>query len=116
HPFVEVEHMRGCEFAHDQGAHAVPFKLEQFVAHLLGKEPIPEVPAALAKDGRFKEASRALDPEEERVLSVLTVEPRHTDEISQEVGLSAPTVATALLTLALEDVVVEGPGGFFRRN
>jgi DNA processing protein len=59
---------------------------------------------------------RLLEGDEARVLSVLTSEPKHTDEITEAVGLAAPNVATALLTLALEDVVVEGPGGFFRRN
>jgi len=112
HPFVDADGMLGCELEHELGAYVAPSRIEAFVARLLGKEPVPPVPLAIT----FKEPSRPLDPEEERVLSVLTVEPRHTDEIAVEVGLSAPTVATALLTLALEDVVVEGPGGFFRRN
>jgi DNA processing protein len=39
----------------------------------------------------------------------------HVDEIAARSGLPAHLTATALLTLALEDVVVEGPAGFFRR-
>ncbi len=51
---------------------------------------------------------------ENRVLQALSSAPKHRDEVAAAVGLDAPTVSTALLTLALEDVVVEGPGGFFR--
>jgi DNA processing protein len=117
HPFVvDPGSMRGCEIEHASGAFLIPSTLELFVAQLLGKEPLPEVPVQLAVEGRFRAPSRPLVPEEERVLSALGPQPRHTDEIAEEVGLSAPNVATALLTLALEDVVVEGPGGFFRRN
>jgi DNA processing protein len=39
---------------------------------------------------------------------------RHVDEIAANSGLSAQAVATALLTLALENVVVEGPEGIYR--
>jgi DNA processing protein len=59
--------------------------------------------------------ARPLEEAEVRVLKALSSTPQHTDEVALRVGLDAPTVTTALLTLALEDVVVEGPGGFFRR-
>jgi DNA processing protein len=59
---------------------------------------------------------RTLDERARRVLDGVISTPRHTDEIVAKVGLDAPTVTTALLTLALENVVVEGPGGFFRRT
>jgi predicted Rossmann fold nucleotide-binding protein DprA/Smf involved in DNA uptake len=38
------------------------------------------------------------------------------DEIASRAGLPASALGTLLLTLALEDVVVEGPDGFFRRG
>jgi len=60
--------------------------------------------------------ARSLSSAEIRVLKGLSVTPKHTDEVALHVGLDAPTVTTALLTLALENVVVEGPGGFFRRT
>jgi predicted Rossmann fold nucleotide-binding protein DprA/Smf involved in DNA uptake len=41
---------------------------------------------------------------------------QHIDEIAAKSGLCMSALATALLTLALEDVVVEGPDGFFRRT
>ena len=59
--------------------------------------------------------NRPLTDAEVLVLKALSTSPSHTDEVVVRVGLSAPAVTTALLTLALEDVVVEGPGGFFRR-
>jgi DNA processing protein len=40
----------------------------------------------------------------------------HVDDISERTGLGVSTVAPTLLTLALENVVVEGPAGFFRRR
>jgi DNA processing protein len=40
----------------------------------------------------------------------------HVDAIVARTNQSAQTVAAALLTLALENVVVEGPPGFFRRR
>jgi DNA processing protein len=50
------------------------------------------------------------------VLNVLGSRAKHPDEIAMETGLSTPAVATALLTLALGDVVVEGSAGMFQRK
>lgn len=52
--------------------------------------------------------------EESSVLSVLSTDPRHLDTIALQACLGVSSTVTALLTLALEDVVVEGPDGFFR--
>jgi hypothetical protein len=40
----------------------------------------------------------------------------HIDQVVAATGLRVPPASTALLTLALKDVVVEGPNGFFRRR
>jgi DNA processing protein len=53
---------------------------------------------------------------ENTVFSVLSTGPQHVDKIVDRTGLQVPSVATALLTLSLKDVVVEGPDGFFRRR
>lgn len=53
---------------------------------------------------------------EKAVFSALSTVPRHADQIVERTGLEVPPVATALLTLSLKDVVVEGPDGFFRRR
>jgi DNA processing protein len=50
------------------------------------------------------------------VFRATSAVPLHVDEIASRTGLSMSTVAPSLLTLALENVVVEGPAGFFRRH
>jgi DNA processing protein len=55
-------------------------------------------------------------PDEITVFSATCRLPMHVDQILEATGLAAPPAATALLTLALKDVVVEGPSGFFRRK
>jgi DNA processing protein len=88
------------------------------------------------KGGRAqKSPSRELTKEELALLAALEFSPLHTDEIAARISKASPntspnagpdtgelsnevssrTVAWALLTLALENVVVEGPTGFFRR-
>jgi DNA processing protein len=47
---------------------------------------------------------------------VLSNQPLHLDHVAQRAGLPAQAAAAALLTLSLENVVVEGPPGFFRRR
>jgi DNA processing protein len=59
--------------------------------------------------------TRVLTPHELAVVGALSTTGQHIDEISAKSGLCIAIVRTALLTLVLEDVVVEGPEGFFRR-
>lgn len=56
------------------------------------------------------------DDDAELVLKALGSRLKHPDEIAVETGLSTPAVTTALLTLALGDVVVEGSAGMFQRK
>jgi DNA processing protein len=56
------------------------------------------------------------DGDAQIVLNTLGSKPKHPDEIAVETGLSTPAVTTALLTLALGDVVVEGSAGMFQRK
>jgi DNA processing protein len=55
-------------------------------------------------------------PEETALLEAATERPEHVDELCELAGLSPPSAATALLTLALEHVLVEGPPGYYRRG
>jgi len=55
-------------------------------------------------------------PEETTVFSKLSIAPIQTDTIVELAGLPTSSTLTALLTLSLKDVVVEGPDGFFRRR
>ena len=75
--------------------------------HKPARHPSPGLPSGLP--------TRALTPDEAAVLAALTLTPRHVDEIAAKSQLAAHLTTTALLTLALEDVLVEGPAGFFRR-
>jgi predicted Rossmann fold nucleotide-binding protein DprA/Smf involved in DNA uptake len=50
------------------------------------------------------------------VLRALSTAPRHVEEVVVQCGLPYPEVVTALLTLVLEDVLVEGPEGFFHQR
>lgn len=54
--------------------------------------------------------------DEKLVFSATCEVPMHIDQITDRTGLTVPLVVTALLTLSLKDVVVEGPDGFFRRR
>jgi DNA processing protein len=56
-----------------------------------------------------------LTPDEKTVLTALGNVAIHMDEVVLKTALATSAVSTALLTLALENVVVEGPAGFFRR-
>jgi DNA processing protein len=56
-----------------------------------------------------------LDPPAGKLLEAVGQSPQHLDEIAHSCGLPVAEAATLLLTLALENVVVEGPSGFYRR-
>jgi DNA processing protein len=63
----------------------------------------------------------AVDPstwsaDEKLVFSKLSMAPIHQDFLIERTGLPTSSTLTALLTLSLKDVVVEGPDGFFRRR
>jgi DNA processing protein len=62
---------------------------------------------------------RPLTVDESAVIEALATpgqDPFHLDEIMALAALSPQTARAVLLTLALENVVVEGPPGFFRRR
>jgi DNA processing protein len=50
------------------------------------------------------------------LLTALSERPLHLDAIAQRAQVTAQAAAAGLLTLALENVVVEDPPGFFRRR
>jgi DNA processing protein len=59
---------------------------------------------------------RPLNQSEAAALGATSTAPLHLDEIATRAALSAQAAASALLTLSLENVVVEGPPGFFARR
>ena len=69
----------------------------------------------------FEQAISAVDEaawseEEKRVFSCVSPAPTQQDDIIAKTGLGTSSTLTALLTLSLKDVLVEGPDGFFRRR
>jgi DNA processing protein len=87
-----------------------------------GVRPLHSVEALLAslarpeaERPRFSAGSEAR-PTLQAALPTPFEPPLHLDEIAARAHLSPQAAAAALLTLALENVVVEGPPGFFRRR
>ena len=72
-------------------------------------EPIFERPISATDEASWSD-------DERRVFSCLSVGPTQQDDIVAKTGLGLSSTLTALLTLSLKDVVVEGPDGFFRRR
>jgi DNA processing protein len=62
-----------------------------------------------------RRATPALTATEKAVFEAVGTEPIHVDEIVARSTTPISAVTTALLTLALENILVEGPSGFFRR-
>ena len=58
----------------------------------------------------------AWSSDEKSVFSKVLMRPVHIDRIVAQTALPARSAVTALLTLSLKDVVVEGPDRFFRRK
>lgn len=105
-PWLDAFH--GSRLLLQQGARPLLF-VEALVASLgVTRSPTPPpspVPPA-----------RALNAHETEVLRHTSTDALHVDQIASRTGLTTHAVAVALLTLSLENVVVEGPSGFFRRR
>jgi DNA processing protein len=90
-------------------------------AHWQG-HPFPSAPPRRRPQMRFVSGpppmapAPPLDETESRVFSAVSPAPAHVDTIIEKAGLGTSTTVTALLTLSLKNVVVEGPDGFFRRR
>jgi DNA processing protein len=99
-----LEPFRGSRMLLDRGARPLHF-VEGFLASL-----------GLASAARPSGPVRPLEPSEAAALQGISTVPLHLDEIATRARLPAHSAAAALLTLTLENVVVEGPPGFFRRR
>ena len=103
-PFWD-RHFAGTNLLLAQGAHELT-SVEGFLRAL---KLTPAEPGVLKR-------LRDFTLNEGAVYRALSEGPLHVDSVVELTGLGAPAVTTALLTLALEDVVVEAPSGYFRRN
>jgi DNA processing protein len=99
-----LDAFRGSRMLLDRGARPLLF-VEGFLGSL-----------GLAPAARLHDSVRPLEPSETAALKGMSTVPLHLDEIASRASLPAHSAAAALLTLTLENVVVEGPPGFFRRR
>lgn len=117
---------------HKLGAHALG-NVDELLEALALNAPTPlpttdtkeEGTKAQQKRARRKKAAAKPPPElplfeatlttdEKRIISSISATPMHVDKIVDLAGLGVSSTVTALLTLSMKDVVVEGPDGFFR--
>jgi DNA processing protein len=116
----------GCRRAIDDGARVVTSTRALLRALGLGDVQNDDTkPAQLVlppTTARSPNAPRApsrlpseLPPETRALFEACAAEGRHIDEIAERARVCVREAATGLLTLALENVLVEGPPGFFRR-
>jgi DNA processing protein len=71
-------------------------------------------PQTLTDPPRFAVDQSTWSEDEKIVFAQLSLAPTQQDTVVARTGLPTSSTLTALLTLSLKDVVVEGPDGFFR--
>jgi DNA processing protein len=87
-----------------------------------GARPLTSIPSFLTAIGieppgaATEDPLPMLPPETQAVFEAVQAKPAHVDLIAAASGQTAQVAIATLLTLALENVVVEGPPGFFRRT
>lgn len=65
------------------------------------------------RKGLDKKPAPQLSPDEIRVYEALSVEPKHIDALSEELGLATPILLAQLLQLELKGAVLQLPGKMF---
>jgi DNA processing protein len=113
----------GCVELLRQGAHLVATPVDLLEALGVTATASPQLSLGLADSASStslarapsRAAARALEPDELAVVSALSADPVHLDVICELTRLAPSRAAAALLTLALDAVVVEEPAGSFRR-
>ncbi len=68
----------------------------------------------LFEEDRKKKILASLSKGQKEVFSVLTKEPMHIDEIIKITGIESSSLLSTLLTLELNDFVVQLPGKHFQ--
>ena len=81
-----------------------------------GARPLTGVESLLRTLQLPENRSTIKDPIVSAVFDAVDTAPLHVDDIAARSHLTVQATSVALLTLALEAVVVEGPPGFFRRR
>lgn len=81
--------------------------LESEVAPVVTPVPAPQVPRPAPTD---------LPPDEQRLLEVFDLTPRHLDTASAQAGLSASQATVAATLLEMKGLIKRHPGNLFARN
>ncbi len=76
-------------------------------------EALPNAPIENTEEER---ELRSMNDTEVLLLQAASRSPMHVDDLCDAAGLSPSAVMTALLTLASEHVLVEGPPGYYRKG
>jgi DNA processing protein len=103
-----LDGFRGSRLLLDRGGARPLLFVEGFLASLGA--------VARGREAKKPPVLRPLNQSEAAALDATSTAPLHLDEIATRAALPAQAAAAALLTLSLENVVVEGPPGFFRRR
>jgi DNA processing protein len=103
-----LDGFRGSRLLLERGGARPLLFVDAFIASL-GAPGRPRPPAHALP-------ARPLNQSEAAALKATSATPLHLDEIASRAALSAQAAGAALLTLSLENVVVEGPPGFFTRR
>lgn len=134
-PADEAARWAGNRKEIEKGNVRILMSKETFLLEVFGKDPVEKLQAGgllasaavvgsealgvrdVSEDSLTAEAVDAeRSPDENALLAAATNRPKHLDDLCEEAGLAPHTAATALLTLALEHVLVEGPPGFYRKG
>ena len=106
---VELEQSKGPHWLIKQGAklvESVDDVLEE-LKHVISVKPVSSVNSVEKPD------YSGLAEDEKRVISLLSREPRHIDELSRLSGLEISKIATPLLSLELKRLIKPLPGKYF---
>jgi len=110
---VQSEQAKGPHWLIKQGAKLVE-TVEDVLEELKFELPaVPPPSSSAPKALEIKQASLNLLPEEQKIFSLLSREPKHLDAIAVESGLSVPQVSSLLMMLELKNIVRQLPGKFF---
>ena len=104
---VELEQSKGPHWLIKQGA-----KLVESVEDVLEELKVA-IPTRMTNEGPPVSDHSKLSQAEQIIVKVLSLEPKHIDEISQETSLPISQVSSLLMMLEMKNIVRQLPGKMF---
>ena len=108
---VELEQSKGPHWLIKQGAKLVE-SVEDVLEELNMVMPKKMTNDKLKMTNEGRDYSN-LSSDEQKIVSVLSLEPKHIDNISVETGLSIPQISSLLMMLEVKKIVRQIPGKIF---